>query len=57
MDTIPQQNPDTYTNDDIKNNKDGLYVAERVSDRNRFGTEVVIGKSTARRKRRALGSM
>ena len=57
MDTIPQRNPDTYTNDDIKNNKDGLYVAERVSDRNRFGTEVVIGKSTARRKRRALGSM
>ena len=57
MDALPKVNPRAYTNADIKSNKDGLYVAKRVFDRNLFGTEVVIGKSSSKRKRRALGSM
>ena len=57
MNTVPQTSPHTYTNADIKNNKDGLYVAMRIFDKNLFGKEVVIGKSMASRKRRDIGSM
>ena len=45
-DTRPTTSPSLYLNSDIKNGKDGLYVALRVTDRSLYGGMVTVGDGT-----------
>ena len=49
-----RENPGTYTNDDIRENVDGLYAAIRGTGAPRKGTEVVIGDDISYRRRRSV---
>ena len=53
-DEVPDRVPGTYTNDDIRENVDGLYAAIRGTGAPRKGTEVVIGDDISYRRRRSV---
>ena len=53
-DEVPDRDPGTYTNDDIRENVDGLYAAIRGTSAPRKGTEVVIGDDISYRRRRSV---
>ena len=53
-DEVPDRDPGTYTNDDIRENVDDLYAAIRGTGAPRKGTEVVIGDDISYRRRRSV---
>ena len=53
-DEVPDRDPGTYTNDDIRENVGGLYAAIRGTGAPRKGTEVVIGDDISYRRRRSV---
>ena len=53
-DEVPDRDPGTYTNDDIRENVGGLYAATRGTGAPRKGTEVVIGDDISYRRRRSV---
>lgn len=52
---VPSWDPQTYTNSDIKNGVDGLYIAIRNAGVPKNGVDVIIGDEMNNRRKRNLG--
>ena len=52
---VPSRDTQTYTNSDIKNGVDGLYIAIRNAGVPKNGVDVIIGDEMNNRRKRNLG--
>ena len=52
---VPSRDPQTYTNSDIKNGVDGLYITIRNAGVPKNGVDVIIGDEMNNRRKRNLG--
>ena len=52
---VPSRDPQTYTNSDIKNGVDGMYIAIRNAGVPKNGVDVIIGDEMNNRRKRNLG--
>lgn len=52
---VPSRDTQTYTNSDIKNGVDGMYIAIRNAGVPKNGVDVIIGDEMNNRRKRNLG--
>lgn len=52
---VPSRDTQTYTNSDIKNGVDGLYIAIRNAGVPKNGVDVIIGDEMNNRRKRNVG--